>query len=127
MRPMKSPFPGMDPYIEASGRWRSFHSRLINRIVDMLEAQLPAKYTVLPDAREYIEHDEEFRELFVEIIVRKPEYRLIACIEVLLESNKGRQGSGREMYLRKRQAMLLSDCNFVEIDLLRGGEPMPMR
>lgn len=29
---MKSPFPGMDPYIEACNVWRDFHHHLIERI-----------------------------------------------------------------------------------------------
>jgi Protein of unknown function (DUF4058) len=29
---MKSPFPGMDPYIEACGLWEGFHSHLIDKI-----------------------------------------------------------------------------------------------
>ena len=29
---MKSPFPGMDPYIEACGLWEGFHNRLIAKI-----------------------------------------------------------------------------------------------
>ena len=28
---MKSPFPGMDPYIEACGLWGDFHSHLIEK------------------------------------------------------------------------------------------------
>lgn len=33
---MSSPFPGMDPFLEASGRWRGFHHRLITSISDYL-------------------------------------------------------------------------------------------
>ena len=29
---MKSPFPGMDPYIEACGLWGDFHHELISEI-----------------------------------------------------------------------------------------------
>ena len=32
---MKSPFPGMDPYIEACGLWRDFHGHLIEKIFDV--------------------------------------------------------------------------------------------
>ena len=41
---MKSPFPGMDPYIEASGRWPGFHQRLIGAIDDALAENLPVGY-----------------------------------------------------------------------------------
>ena len=33
---MKSPFPGMDPYIEAFGLWGDFHSHLIEKIGEQL-------------------------------------------------------------------------------------------
>src|SRR5207249_1992819 len=123
------PFPGRDPYIEASGRWRSFHSRLISRIIDMLEESLPEKYTVLPDEREAIELVETegksgklmFREQFIEIAVTQPEYRLVTCIEVLSPSNKRPGSDSRAQYLRKRQALFLGETNLVEIDLLLGG------
>ena len=29
---MKSPFPGMDPYIEGSGLWEDFHNHLVEGI-----------------------------------------------------------------------------------------------
>ena len=56
---MKSPFPGMDPYIEARGLWRDFHARLVTRIIDALEEALPAKYRVRTEQREVIELVEE--------------------------------------------------------------------
>ena len=36
---MKSPFPGMDPHLEA--HWRDVHARLILYACDQLEPQLP--------------------------------------------------------------------------------------
>jgi hypothetical protein len=69
---------------------------------------------------------EEFREQFVEILTTEPERRLVTCIEVLSPSNKRHGSTSREQYLRKRQALLLGEANLVEIDLLRGGERMPM-
>jgi len=32
---MKSPFPGMDPYIEACGLWGDFHTHLIEKIYEL--------------------------------------------------------------------------------------------
>ena len=37
---MPSPFPGMDPYLEAPWRWPDLHHRLITQISDVLTAQL---------------------------------------------------------------------------------------
>ena len=45
---------------------------------------------------------------------------------MLSPSNKRRNTEGWQEYERKRQAMLLGRANFVEIDLLRGGDKMPM-
>jgi hypothetical protein len=41
---MISPFPGMDPYLEISGDWRDFHSRLLNACADQLSDTLPDGY-----------------------------------------------------------------------------------
>jgi hypothetical protein len=70
--------------------------------------------------------EEEHREAFVEIYEAKPEQRLVTTIEVLSPSNKRAGSPGRELYQRKRQSVLLSNVSLVEIDLLRGGERMPM-
>ncbi len=50
--------------------------------------------------------------------------KVVAVIEVLSPSNK-LAGKDRGAYLDKREAIFSSDAHFVEIDLLRGGEPMP--
>ncbi len=50
---------------------------------------------------------------------------VVTVIEVLSPSNK--DGEGRSDYLRKRRAILNSDVNLIEIDLLRGGQRLPMR
>jgi Protein of unknown function (DUF4058) len=51
---MKSPFPGMDPYIEACGFWESFHNRLIAKIDEALAQVLPRGYTIDIAVRSYI-------------------------------------------------------------------------
>jgi hypothetical protein len=50
---------------------------------------------------------------------------VVTVIEVMSPSNK--TGEGREDYRRKRRAILNSDVNLIEIDLLRGGFRVPMR
>lgn len=50
---------------------------------------------------------------------------MITTLEILSPKNK-RSGVGRSTYERKRQQILASDTHFVEIDLLRGGTPMPL-
>jgi hypothetical protein len=41
---MPSPFPGVDPYIEASGRWGDFHDSMIAAMRASLNERLPAAY-----------------------------------------------------------------------------------
>lgn len=170
---MKSPFPGMDPYIEACGLWADFHEELIGEIKRAVGPALPAgylartgkrSYVVLAEANGKTEHsflpdvsvtapaatrtksgkspspsvaevepvellafvEKEFEESFIDIFELKPERRLVTSIEVLSPSNKRRGSRGWKKYLRKRQALLLGKANLVEIDLLRGGDRMPM-
>lgn len=62
------------------------------------------------------------REAYLEVRdVRSGE--VITTLEVLSPSNK-RSGEGRRAYEIKRQRVLGSLTHLVEIDLLRGGEPM---
>ncbi len=170
---MKSPFPGMDPYIEACGLWESFHGHLIEAIYQAVAKVLPGGYTIDTAVRSYVvlmaaggkneslakpdlavtqparkkprkknggvavAEDaesvpmqafiaEKFEETFVEIYAELEERILVTCIEVLSPSNKRRGTEGWDEYARKRQAMLLGQANFIEIDLLRGGSKMPM-
>jgi hypothetical protein len=43
---MPSPFPGMDPYIEASGGWEDFHDRFLTHCGEALLEVLPSHYLV---------------------------------------------------------------------------------
>jgi hypothetical protein len=51
---MKSPFPGMDPYIEACGLWGDFHHELISEIKHALAQAAPERYLVRADERSYV-------------------------------------------------------------------------
>lgn len=51
---------------------------------------------------------------------------VVTVIELLSHSNKSFR-RGRDQYERKRLAVLASMSHLVEIDLLRAGDPMPMR
>jgi hypothetical protein len=173
---MKSPFPGMDPFIEACGQWEGFHNLLIARIAERLAAAVPARYVVRPGERSYVllvepggpaRHaivpdvglassrgrkrsarqggtavqepagaikpvtlrafvEEEHRESFIEIQEIEPGRRLVTTVEVLSPTNKRPGTEGWDLYQRKRQSVLLAGVNLVEIDLLLGGQRMPM-
>jgi hypothetical protein len=51
---MQSPFPGMDPYIEAVGQWEDFHHNLITEIQGAISAVLPKRYIVRAGERSYV-------------------------------------------------------------------------
>lgn len=51
---MKSPFPGMDPYIEDRGLWEDFHTKLIGEIERALAPVLPERYFVQTGERAYV-------------------------------------------------------------------------
>ena len=68
---------------------------------------------------------ERRRELFLELRLRDGG-RLVTVIEVLSPTNKRPGADGYREYRAKRDAVLLSDAHLVEIDLLRGGERLPM-
>lgn len=56
---MPSPFPGMDPYLEQSAFWSSFHSRLIVAIADYIAPQIMPKYYIEVETRTYSHADSE--------------------------------------------------------------------
>jgi hypothetical protein len=52
---MKSPFPGMDPFIEGHGRlWEDFHQHLIEDVYRTIAAALPPNYVVQSQPRVYL-------------------------------------------------------------------------
>jgi hypothetical protein len=51
---MKSPFPGMDPYIEYCGLWADFHDDLVAEIKRDLAPVLPERYFVQLGERSYV-------------------------------------------------------------------------
>lgn len=51
---MRSPFPGMDPYIEACYLWDDFHHNLISGIQNARAPVLPKRYVVRAGERSYV-------------------------------------------------------------------------
>lgn len=52
--------------------------------------------------------------------------QVVTVLEILSPANK-RDGDGRKLYINKRLNILGSPAHFVEIDLLRDWEPIPLR
>ena len=81
--------------------------------------------TLEPRLVEILDRDpEEVRITWVEIRAL-PDLKLVTAIEVLSPINKW--GHGRQVYLEKRDKLHESRVNLVEIDLLLGGAPLPMK
>lgn len=66
---------------------------------------------------------DEIEEVFL-TIQELPGRQVVTVIEVLSPTNK-KTRDARKQYLDKRRELLGSGVNFVEIDLLRAGKPMP--
>jgi hypothetical protein len=155
---MRSPFPGMNPYLENPELWSAVHNRLIIAMADDLVDRLGENYRVEIEKRTYFSSDESVLVGIPDVAVltgktaeptssvasvslpvqpeqvtvpvaeevneRYLEIRdvatgtVVTVIELLSPKNK-RLGEGR--------LVLASATHLVEIDLLRGGKPFPIR
>lgn len=66
---------------------------------------------------------ERLRETYLEVR-SVPAGEVVTVVELLSPGNK-RPGTGRRVYLEKREVILSTRTSLVEIDLLRGGERLP--
>lgn len=163
---MRTPFPGMDPYLEQPESWQGFHNSLIAALVLDLAPRLRPRYYVATEERTYLDAPDrstfigrpdlnvlgsalqEARRAWpvepapgvVRVVLPVPDHvreayleirqtgsnEVVTVLELLSPSNK-RPGEGRRQYEQKRLMLFGSLTNLVEIDLLRAGEPMPMR
>jgi hypothetical protein len=67
--------------------------------------------------------EEESRETYIEI-VQRPDRTLVTVIELLGPSNK--EDPGRALYLAKRNSLLCQPIHVIELDLLMGGQRLPL-
>ena len=68
---MSSPFPGMDPYLEAPDEWPYVHNTLITYLSEELNRNLPSGYFARTDARLYVE--EPGRDIIPDVaLLRRP-------------------------------------------------------
>jgi hypothetical protein len=138
----------MNPYLENPELWSAVHSRLIVAIADELVEHLSEKYRVEVEKRVYFSSDDG--SVLVGIpdvsvatsrsaqtptgtvtlpLPVQPETVTVPLAEEvteLLSPKNKRPGEGRMAYLRKRNQVLASVSHLVEIDLLRGGQPLPI-
>jgi len=121
---MPSPFPGMDPYLEAPDIWPDFHEALAGEIRGVLNQTLPAPYYARLEMRPEggVEGpDEQGKHTFVEIRDPRRGHRLVTLLEIVSPSNK-QSGVDRRAYEQKHREVYHSDASLIEVDLLRAGE-----
>jgi Protein of unknown function (DUF4058) len=166
---MPSPFPGVDPFLEAQGYWEEFHWKYINYVQEALAERVPDDYEVRIEERLSLVYEpdlgshrkilpdvavlqssgpsravggprgtatlepvllalpryqlEEVSEQRIEIR-RFPNRELVTALELLSPSNK--QPPGDRLYYKKRLELIYQQVHLVELDLLIGGERLPM-
>jgi hypothetical protein len=69
---------------------------------------------------------QERRETYL-VIRERETMEIVTVIETLSPANKRGSSDGRAQYLAKREEILRSRTNLVELDLLRGGQRLPAR
>jgi hypothetical protein len=116
---MPSPFPGMNPYLEQEVIWHDFHERFLPAAATYLVPQIRPKYIVLIDENIYLHESLSYLK-----ILDRVSRELITVVELLSPTNK-RPGDHRAQYLSKRSIVRQGSPHLVEIDLLRGGKPLP--
>jgi hypothetical protein len=76
---MRSPFPGIDPYLEHPVFWSSFHTRLMVAIADALAPDLRPRYYVDVETRTYQELEGEEAEAEDELLVGIPDTAVLSA------------------------------------------------
>jgi hypothetical protein len=112
---MKSPFPGMDPYLEQ--HWQDIHASLVVCARDQLQPFLPDGLLARVE-----EHVHIVSETFIAIREAGSRNRVITLIDFLSPANK-MPGAGRDLYRRKQEERCKSGVNLVEVDLVRSTAP----
>jgi hypothetical protein len=121
---MPSPFPGMDPYLEAPRRWLEFHNHLAAEVCAALNRTLDPRYVA--SLTSSIAYQEMPLTLYRVEILTAEEEQLATAIEILSPSNKRRGHEDALDYRRKRRDLCRSSAHLMEIDLLRGDERPPL-
>jgi Protein of unknown function (DUF4058) len=127
---MPSPFPGMDPYLEAEKLWPAFQHQFVAWLYQVLPAGLVDRYRARVGQRQYHvgqgdagpgvagDRCEEYIE-----IVNRSDGRLVTLLDLANPANKTTP-EGREAYLSARRAAREAGANLVEIDLVLRGQPL---
>lgn len=126
---MGSPFPGMDPYLEAEEHWPAFHRQIVNCLYQLLLPGLVDRYRARVGERSYVAEQAlftsvtrvEHTEPFIDVRPRG-ENRPVTRVEFVSPANRT-TAQGRDAYLTQRDEALGTGLNLVEIDLVLQGRP----
>lgn len=127
---MPSPFPGLDPYLEAN--WSDIHTSLMVYAADAIQEQLPAELFARIDGDDVPpgpEWDEPITERRIEIRDQSLGGQLVTVILVLRPSDRT-AAECRARYMQKQREYLDGGVNLVEIDLIHSGQhtvSLPLR
>jgi hypothetical protein len=117
---MQSPFPGMDPYIEACGLWEGFHGRLIEAIYRDLASVLPSGYTIDTAVQSYVVL------MGAEGMQGPPPKPDVTVTEPAAGKQPPKKKDDATVAETSASAESVPMQAFIELDLLRGGHKMPM-
>jgi hypothetical protein len=125
---MRSPFPGMNPYLESEKTWPAFQHQLVSAIYQLLLPALVDQYRTRVQDREFITEEPLFtsiiktthHEHFIEVRHRTTD-RLITLIEVVSPANR-LFNTGKTALVEARKSALAEGANVLWIDLILQGQ-----
>ena len=126
---MPSPFPGMDPYLEAPALWPGFQHQFAAALYQHLLPGIADRYRAKVVSRQYTTElalftsvvRETHAEEYVEVRTRT-DGRLVTLIDVVSPANKVTK-AGKAAYLATRADALTHKAATVEIDVVTQGTP----
>lgn len=138
---MPSPFPGMDPFLEAAEAWEDVHANLATELRAQLQPQLVPRYVAVltpytPSPT--LTNSAAVPSPILEVTaIAEPEVpaktqrieiravgsaQLVTVIEILSPANKRPGSESFEAYGRKRRDLLSSAAHLLELNFLRHGK-----
>lgn len=125
---MSSPFPGMDPYLEAPERWPAFQHQMLACLGEVLQPNVGDRYRLRTATRFYVHEQvlftsilkEEHREEYLEVRQR-PTGRLITIVDLVSPANRT-TATGRREYQAKREEHRRHGAHLVELELVLEGQ-----
>jgi hypothetical protein len=122
---MPSPFPGMDPFLEAADLWSDFHRDFVGELHQSLGRGLAEWYEAITRRRQYTMDDTGAAKPYVEDFIEVRERtsgKPVTLIDVLSPANK-MADEGRRAYHVSRREGIEAGANLVEVDLILQGRP----